>query len=180
MKIYIALLRGINISGQKKILMADLKKLLKETRLKDIVTYIQSGNIIFKSEEIKTDVLENKIREVIKNHYGFDVPVLVLTKESIVHIVENTPFDKLLEAEAERVYYTLLKNTPQKELAERLNDEDYKDEKFSITEKCVYLTSLHGYGRAKCNNNFFEKKLKVSATTRNLKTMKKLIELANY
>lgn len=180
MKIYIALLRGINVSGQKKILMADLKKLLKNTGLKDVVTYIQSGNIIFKSEEIKTDVLENKIKEVIKDYYGFDVPVLVLTKENAAYILENTPFDKLLEGEAERVYYILLKNAPLKEFTDALNNEDYKGEKFSITEKCVYLTSLHGYGRTKCNNNFFEKKLKVSATTRNLKTMKKLIELANY
>ncbi|PCJ98861.1 MAG: hypothetical protein COA50_01085 [Flavobacteriaceae bacterium] len=179
MNIYIALIRGINVSGQKKILMTDLKELLKGIGLKDVVTYIQSGNIIFSSEKMTIDILENEIKEKIKDHYGFDVPVLVLSKESVVQIVEETPFDKLLEGEKERVYYTLLKNAPSKELVAILDAHDYEGEKFYITEKCVYFTSLHGYGRAKCNNNFFEKKLKVSATTRNLKTMMKLIKLAS-
>lgn len=178
MKIYIALLRGINVAGKKKILMAELRELLTLDGYKDVLTYIQSGNIIFRYSEVPNVEIESKISKLIEEHYGFKVPVLVLSKAQLLKIVEETPYNELYQEEKERIYYTLLKNAPSNSLIDDLMKQDYESEKFSITNDCVYFTCLKGYGKAKCNNTFFEKKLKVSATTRNRKTMDKLIALA--
>ena len=67
MNTYIALLRGINVSGQKKIKMADLRLLLEENGFNNVNTYIQSGNIVFQTTEENITKLESKISEIIKN-----------------------------------------------------------------------------------------------------------------
>jgi len=91
MKTYITLLRGINVSGHKKILMADLRALLEKAGLENIKTYIQSGNVIFTSSE-KKEVLSNLISEAILKQYGWEVPVLVFTLTEIKLVLDNCPF----------------------------------------------------------------------------------------
>lgn len=178
MQTYIALLRGINVSGQKKIKMADLRQLLAQIGFEDVVTYIQSGNIVLKSEEKNPRALEKNIASEIYKSYGFDVPVLVKSKEEIQDIIENNPFDNSEDLEANRIYFVLLKAVPESDLTEALVNEIFANEKFNITANCVYLCCAKGYGNAKCDNNFFERKLKVPATTRNYRTMTKLLEMS--
>ncbi len=175
MQSHIALLRGINVSGQKKIKMADLKLLLEDLGFNDVVTYIQSGNVLFnpKAKSVKEDCAE-KISEGIKEQFGFEVPVLVKTVSEIEKILAACPFS---EEKKIASYFTLLNESPTQELMKEISQLDYSNEEFIITENCVYLFSEKGYGNAKCNNNFFEKKLKVGATTRNYRTLVKLIEL---
>lgn len=175
MKTYIVLLRGINVSGQKKVPMAELRELLTKEGFSDVQTYIQSGNVVFKSSEHKVTVIEEQIKKVIKSHFGFDVPVLLKTKEEIHDILEHSPFE---EEKKQSGYYTLLHGIPEKALVDEVAKQTYPNEEFNITNTCVYFYSAIGYGKAKCNNNFFEQKLKVSATTRNYKTMLKLLSLS--
>ncbi len=178
MRTYIALLRGINVSGQKKIRMVDLRQLLTQMGFENVVTYIQSGNIVLKSREKDLRVLEKGIAEAIHNAYGFDVPVLVKSKEEIQSIIQSNPFNNVEDLEANRVYFVLLKEVPESDLVEALGKETFPNEKFSISDNCVYLSCAKGYGNSKCDNNFFERKLKVAATTRNFRTMNKLVEMA--
>ncbi len=175
---YIALLRGINVSGQKKIKMTDLKALLVKLGLKDVVTYIQSGNVVFSSDEMKLRSLEEKIKKGISDSFGFDVPVLVKTKMELEEILQKSPYTKQEDLDAKRIYYVLLKDAPEQESIANLVQDDYPNELFSIRENCVYLNCLNGAGKAKLTNNIIERKLKVSATTRNHRTMVKLLELA--
>ncbi|MBO0330556.1 DUF1697 domain-containing protein [Muricauda sp. CAU 1631] len=174
---YIALLRGINVSGQKKIKMADLRLVLKENGLKNVKTYIQSGNIIFDSDLVDRNKLEEIMSSSILEHFGFHVPALILQKGDVEQILKANAF--LSEAEEDKLYYVLLKNVPKEELVEQFNQLQVETERFWITDTCVYLFCKNGYGRAKLNNNFVEKKLKVEATTRNHKTMLKLLEMAS-
>ncbi|GAA4275556.1 DUF1697 domain-containing protein [Aquimarina mytili] len=181
MKIYIALLRGINVSGQKKIKMIDLKAMLEGLRLTSVTTYIQSGNIVFKSEKKDTQILSDLIKNGISTRFGFDVPVLVLTPEILTNIYEENPFsDGLLSGEIEdkKMYFTLLSNPPDANAVAELMAKDFKEERFEITSKVVYFYAANGYGKTKLTNNFFEKKLKCDATTRNCKTVIKLLELS--
>jgi len=141
-------------------------------------TYIQSGNAIFKSEEKNAQRLEEKIKRGIAGTFGFDVPVLVKTRIEIEKILQESPYTKTEDLEAKRVYYALLKSSPDKESISNLTQEDYPHELFSIQNNCVYLNCLNGAGKAKLNNNLIERKLKVSATTRNHRTMLKLLELS--
>jgi len=174
---YIALLRGINVSGQKKIKMADLRQVLEENGLKNVKTYIQSGNIIFDSEPVDRSALQEKIAIIIRQQFGFDVPTLVLRKNDVEHILKANPFHE--EAEENKLYYVLLKSTPKEVLVEQFNQLQFEHEGFKITDTCVYLFCKGGYGKAKLNNNLIENKLKVEATTRNHKTMLKLLELVS-
>ncbi|HXL56115.1 MAG TPA: DUF1697 domain-containing protein, partial [Chitinophagaceae bacterium] len=95
MKIYISMLRGINVSGQKKIQMIDLKALYEALKFKDVTTYIQSGNIIFKAnEKIFDENLAIKIEEAIYKKYNFNVPVIIRSVEEMENIISVNPFLK--------------------------------------------------------------------------------------
>ena len=176
MKTYIALLRGINVSGQKKIPMAELRELLSKLGLKNVQTYIQSGNVIFESKEINVTVLENNIQKAIMVHFGFEVPILIKTPIGLQQIFDDCPFpeDKKVNS-----YFTMLYTIPDKILIEEVSKTSYPNEEFIITNDCIYFYCSIGYGKAKYNNNFFERKLKTTATARNYKTMVKLIALSS-
>ncbi|MFP2997490.1 DUF1697 domain-containing protein [Spongiivirga sp. MCCC 1A20706] len=175
MKTYVALLRGINVSGQKKILMADLRSILEENGLNNVKTYIQSGNIVFNTRDIKPDELAWKIKQCILSRYGFEVPVLVRTKQQLETILRKSPFkgEKLTKS-----YFTILHSRPKPELIQEVSNLHYEKEEIFVTPECVYGFCEIGYGKAKFSNNLFERKLKVAATTRNYRTMVKLIELS--
>ncbi len=178
MKTYIALLRGINVGGQKKIKMADLGKMMQKLGFEDVITYIQSGNLVFNSETTDRTKLADKIGTAIKVTFGFDVPVLVTSKEELEGILARSPFIDPEDIAANRIYYVLLKNEPDLQLRKGFQEVVYPNERFYITKNCVYLACSVGYGNAKLNNNVIEKKLMVASTTRNHKTMVKLIELS--
>ena len=175
MKTYIALLRGINVSGQKKIKMADLRNALEKSNFKTVKTYVQSGNIVFDSEELDSAILEERIQDVILTHFGFEVPTMVITGSKIEAILLANPY--VNRTEERNVYFVLLKQSPAKDVIEAFNQLDFVNEDFHITDACVYLCCKKGYGNAKLNNNFVERKLKVQATTRNLRTLNKLVEM---
>ena len=174
-KTFIALLRGINVSGQKKIKMAELRETLTQTGLENVQTYIQSGNIIFDSENIDSRRLAQLVYDAILKDFGFEVPTLVVGGDDIRIILDNNPFAESVEES--RLYYVLLKQPPEKDLVQQFEELKYENEDFHVTKKCVYLMCKNGYGNAKLNNNLIERKLKVEATTRNHKTMQKLLEM---
>ncbi|MGC6429925.1 MAG: DUF1697 domain-containing protein [Jejuia sp.] len=172
---YIALLRGINVSGQKKIPMAELRKILSEVGLENVQTYIQSGNVIFQSLETKKQVLTSKIQESIKACFGFEVPILVLKPEDLQQIFDSCPFP---QEKKENSYFMMLYSEADDVLVEEISKISYPNEEFLITDSAVYFYCSVGYGKAKLGNNFFERKLKVTATARNYNTMVKLLSLS--
>ena len=114
MKKYVALLRGINVSGQKKIPMADLRQALAKEGLQEVQTYIQSGNIVFDSEETDLSKISEKIEKVILDTFGFEVPTLVISQDEIAKIPTINPF---LEPgqETKALYVGFLYNEPDHE-----------------------------------------------------------------
>ncbi len=178
MQTYICLLRGINVSGQKKIKMTELKESLEKLRFKDVVTYIQSGNIVFKSGINSISDLQNKIQEIILKDFGLHVPTLVKTPQEVLEAYEHNPFRNDDAKDPKQFYIVFLKEIPRPENIAHLATYDYSPEAYILKDKIIYFYAANGAGRAKMNNNFFEKKLKVLATTRNWKTTHKLIELS--
>lgn len=174
---YIVLLRGINVSGQKIIKMPQLKAMLEALGFSEVSTYIQSGNIVLKSALPMSAEVAQIIKEGILQTFGFDVPVLAKTLPELEEIILQSPFRALDESESKKWYYVLLQETPKRELIKSLQQEQFPNEQFTIATNCVYLSCNLGYGKTKCDNNFFENKLKVSATTRNHRTMLKLLEM---
>lgn len=175
MNTYIALLRGVNVSGQKKILMAELRDLLADVGLENVQTYIQSGNVIFESSEENIQNLELNIHNAIKNYFGFEVAVLVLTPTRLKQVFDDCPFP---EEKKTNSYFTMLYDVPDNALVDEVSKLSYLNEEFVIMRNCIYFYSSIGYGRAKCNNIFFERKLKTTSTARNYKTMVKLMAMS--
>ncbi len=177
MNTFICLLRGINISGQKKIKMAYLKSYFEEIGFKKIITYIQSGNVIFNSKITDPKKIEKLIFDKIKMQYDFEVETIVKTPEELKMVLENNPFIKQNKDESKN-YVTFLFNEPAKERILVLKEKDFSPEEYFIDKNIFYFYSPNGYGNAKMNNNFIENKLKVIATTRNWQTVNKLLELS--
>jgi len=180
MQTYIALLRGINVSGQKKIKMTDLKKSLETLKFSEIITYIQSGNIVFKSDNVSIPALEKQIHNLILKDFGFDVPVLMITQDKLKTVIENNPFEKDATKDPKLFYVVFLKDMPKGENIAHLRSYDYSPEEYILDNKIIYFYAANGAGKAKMNNNFFESKLKVQATTRNWRTTHKLVTLSQY
>lgn len=178
MPVYIALLRGINV-GQKKVNMNDLKALLSAHGLSDIVTYIQSGNVLFNHRKMAAPKLEEKLSTLITDHYGFEVPVIVRTPDELVAALERNPFLKDKQIDTTRLHLTFLATAPGTEYLTKIQTYHYPPDQFHILDKNVYLHCPDGYGNTKLSNTFFEQKLKMAATTRNLKTVRELIRLAD-
>lgn len=175
MNTYIALLRGINVGGQKKVPMAELRVLFLALGFQKVETYIQSGNVVFQILEDDIDKLESSIHQAIISHFGFDVPILIKTPEMLQQIFDGCPFS---EEQTMNSYFMLLYNSPDKDLVEEISKLSNDNETFMVTGDCIYFHSAFGYGKTKFNNNFFERKLKVTATARNYKTMVKLLSLS--
>ncbi|MEP3838074.1 MAG: DUF1697 domain-containing protein [Algibacter sp.] len=175
MKTYIALLRGINVSGKKIIPMAALRDLLLKNGLENVQTYIQSGNVVFQSSEDIKKTLETTIHNAIQSQFGFEVPVLIITPKELQYVFDKCPFP---EEEKVNSYFMLPYNKPNETLVEEVSKLSYPNETFTITDNAIYFHSWVGYGKAKCSNNFFERKLKITATARNYKTIVKLLSLS--
>ena len=172
---YLSILRGINVSGQKMIKMTDLKSLYESLGFKNVITYIQSGNVVFESKNNKN--LASTIEQKIKEQFGFDVPVIIRTKDEMKVIVEQNPFLKDKKTELDKMHVTYLADIPTEEAVTNAMSYDYAPDRFVIKGKEVYVYCPNGYGNTKINNTFFENKLKVKATTRNWNTTNKLFEI---
>lgn len=176
METYIAMLRGINVSGQKIIKMTDFKVHLQDLKFIDVQTYIQSGNAVFKNKKITHKALQNKIARKILDEYGFEVGLIIKSPDELEDIIQTNPFNE--NNYLNRLYITFLSDVPTFDNLEKLKGIDYSPEEFVLKGNIIYLYSPQGYGKAKMNNNFFENKLKITATTRNWKTVNKLLEMA--
>jgi len=170
---YAAFLRGINVAGQKLIRMAALKAMMEELGYDQVSTYIQSGNILFESNEKTTASIEQIIKKGIKDTFTFDVPVIVLPVSRIVEILNNNPF-ATSGAEESKIYYTLLGSIPNNENAQRLISMANETDSFIVYENVVYIKVSVKYSDSKFSNNMIEKVLKVEATTRNHATLLKM------
>lgn len=175
---HIAILRGINVSGQKTIKMPLLKKMFEDLGFSDVQTYIQSGNVLFHHAKTDDQDLGKLIHEGILKTFGFEVPVIVLSKAEIGKVLLQNPFAKDPEKDVSKLHVTFLSQNPDKELIGKIEGAKYLPDEFIVKEKSIYLFCPAGYGQTKLHNNFFESKFKATATTRNWKTVNELVRLA--
>lgn len=173
----LSLLRGINVSGQKLIKMADLRELYESLEVEQVKSYIQSGNVVFACPEDRVETIGNEILAKIKSSYGFEVPIQIYTRDKWRGIAASHPLLDHGEAEEKYKHVTLLAEFPDKERLANLSIPDGDDGAFEIVDKVIYLSCPSGYGRTKLSNNFFESRLKVQATTRNWRSVGKLLAM---
>ena len=177
MQTYIALLRGINVSGHKIIKMEILRNVLQELDFKNISTYIQSGNIIFKSDLKDVNLLENQIASKIEEHFGFSVPVIIVLPAELKMIVKNNPFSTQKMEDPTQPYVAFLSEAPAPAALEILGSIDFGNDRFINIDKTLYLFYANSAANTKLSNAMVKNKLKVTETSRNWKTINKLIDL---
>lgn len=174
MKRYAILLRGVTPTGKNRVPMDELRAALSESGLLDVQTYIQSGNVIVKSALVQSS-LEALVHEVILRDIGADIAVIARTHEQLRRVMEGNPFP--LNAAA-RTYFSLFSVPAAAHLTEELSRLDFSPDSVRIGQDALYTLYATKHSDSKFNNNFFERKLKVSATTRNFNTMSRLMELS--
>ena len=163
---FVALLRGINLGKLNKVDMKSLKELFIELGYQDVRTYIQTGNVLFSNKEYDVQALEE---ELLKK-YGFEIPVVIRTKEELQQIILHPIFEK------EQTYVMMLKeelNEEQQALLDKLVEEEFA----VIANKNIVIHYHKSYHQTKFTNNYFEKKLGMSSTARNTNTVRKLISM---
>lgn len=177
MPTYIAMLRGINVSGQKIIKMERLRASFEGLGFTDVKTYVQSGNVVFKAPKISADSLAKKIAKEILDEYGFDVSILVRTPAELENVLKHNPLAAEAGAEDAPLYVTFLSGVAPKGGEELLKPLATAAEKFVISGSEIYLHYPKGYAETKLSNAAIEKKLGLRATTRNWRTVNALIEM---
>ena len=182
MMTYIALLRGINVGGKRIVKMAELKNVLLALGLKDVKTYIQSGNVLFRLDE-KVDVLavQGEIEKEIKRVWGFDVPVVMRSVGELEQLIKRCPFsdDEVKQAERqsgkESLYVSFMASVPGNERVNLLKAYESEHESYFVIGREVYLLFRDSIRNSKLASNL--QKVDAASTVRNWKTVNKLYEL---
>jgi uncharacterized protein (DUF1697 family) len=173
---YIAFLRGINVSGQKLIKMEALREYFQLPGFKNIVTYIQSGNVLFDTNAKDEEALRKKIEKQLQAKTGHQVTVVLRTVDEMREVISGNPFKNVAPDDSRKLYITFLSQIPDRSLHSALDTYAGEGEEFHINGREVYILT-GGYADTKFSNTFIEKKLRVAATTRNWATVNKVIEL---
>ena len=175
MAVYVSLLRGINVGGQKKIKTEELLALYDSLGLKNVRTYVQSGNVIFDSNTDDPETVKAKVEAKLRDALGYDVAAFVYTVPQLKKIIEFEPF-KGQEKEGTSFLVTFLASAPAK-FPLQLPLTIPKSTAQIISSKGTAVFSVtHGGGEGGMPNPYLESKLKVKATTRNLNTIGEIVE----
>jgi uncharacterized protein (DUF1697 family) len=178
MPIYIAMLRGINVGGHKKVPMNQLRAMFEGLGFERVRTYIQSGNVIFEAAKSVPPNLSMRIEEKILAEFGFPSSVITRTPEEMGKAIQGNPFVKESRIDPAKVYVAFLSHGPKAEAVKKLESLASKSEQLRHSGREVYLYYRDGMGRAKLTGSVLEKVLTVTATARNWNTVNKLYELA--
>lgn len=171
---YVILLRGVMPTGKNKVLMAPLRESLAAAGLKNVQTYIQSGNVVAASS-LSQKRVEGLVHDVIAERFAGDIAVLARSAGRFREVLARNPFP---DAELSRLYFCILAETPETARVRDLTAQDHSPDHLRIIGDVAYLNYATRYSDSKLNNNFIERKLGVVATTRNYNTVARLVELS--
>lgn len=174
---YISLLRGINVGGKNSLSMEVIKSVYAMLGLQNIQTYVQSGNIIFNSTH-EAEALSEMISNGIARISSLSIEVIIREYDAWKEMIRHNPFAGREEINEKHIYFTLLKRDPAHDLLKGISHQDFLPDEWHYFDETIYLHCPGGYGRTKLDNNFFERKLNVPATTRNRNTVLELLEMA--
>lgn len=176
MNTYIALFRGINVGGKSILRMKDLKVLLEDPGLQSVKTYIQSGNVVFRSEDRSATQLAGEIGEAIRRKRGFEPHVLLLEKEEMKSAMAANPFPAA-ESEPKSLHLYFLAAVPDHPDVKELESFRKESERFVLDGNVFYLHAPDGIGRSKLAARA-ERLIGVPMTGRNWRTVCKIMTLA--
>jgi uncharacterized protein (DUF1697 family) len=174
---HLALLRGINVSGHNMIKMDTLKKLLEDIQFQNVETYIQSGNVFVETTEENPNSVGFTIKQEIFKQLGFDVPAIVISKSDLEKCLTNNPFFKEKNVDTKKLYVAFISKELNNNALNDLKISQFKPDEAYIDENRIYMKLETGAAKTKLTQKYIEKKLNVTATSRNWNTVNKLLEM---
>lgn len=175
---YAALLRGINVGGNRKLPMADLRALMADLGYTRVATHLQSGQAVFAAGQGDEDSLAGEISRAITGRFGYDVDVLVRDHAYLKSVVDNCPFPAA-ELEPKQLHVTYFSGAVDADRYAEVDAAAFLPEEFRLGDRALYLYSPDGLGRSKLAEQLGRARLTkgVIATSRNWNTVTKLVEL---
>jgi uncharacterized protein (DUF1697 family) len=175
---WVALLRGVNVGGGNKVRMAELRATFEELGHTDVATYVNSGNVVFSAAaaDVTESSLVESITAAIVDRHGLDVPVVVRAADDLARIAEGHPDDGG-PIEPKYLHVVFLDAAPSTDRT--LDAEPYEPDRFVVDGREIYSTYPDGSGRSKLTVEVFERAFGVTATARNLNTVRKLAALTD-
>jgi uncharacterized protein (DUF1697 family) len=177
-KTFVALLRGINVGGKSLISMAELRALFSLLGFEDVATYIQSGNVVFRSTTADEGAVVAKLEREIAGAFAVSPSVLLRTPGELEAIAASNPFLSR-KADLSKLHVVFLDRAPAASAAAELDPERSTPDEFALEGRELFLHLPNGAGRSKLKLDYFERVLGVRATQRNWNTLLKLIELSH-
>ena len=173
---WVALLRGINVGGANRLPMADLRATMQVLGLKNVATYIQSGNVVFDTPGSDTsgeETLARRMREAIAERHGVDVPVVLRSADELLHSVTAHPAAES-GIDPKLLHVLFLDREPSADTSVPIDPHQFEPDHWTITGREIYVTYPNDSARSKLTIDVFERALGVAATARNLNTVRKL------
>jgi uncharacterized protein (DUF1697 family) len=173
---YAALIRGINVGGNKKLAMADLRELMSSLGYTDVTTYIQSGNVVFTSARDDPAKLEREIEHRMAQDNGLEVSVLIRSQEELAAVIDGNPF-RDATARPTEVHVFFLSAPPDEQRLREIDPRQFEPDEYRLGDRVLYLRCPNGVGRSKLANFPWERRLGLRATSRNWNTVAKLLSM---
>lgn len=173
----VALLRGINVGGGNKIAMAELRAIAGGLGWANVATYIQTGNVVFDAESADEATLAAALAEALSEKADLSVPIVVRPAPDLVRIANSHPMAES-EADHRLLHVQLLDRVPDPERVELVAVDGFRPDTWVLDGREVYAHYPGGSGRSKLSIEVFERAWGVTATARNLRTIRKLAEMA--
>jgi len=178
MAVIISMLRGVNLGPHNRLKMEELRALYDSLKLRDAQSYVQSGNVIFRSEEKNLQELARRIEGAIEKKFRFRPPVILRTTAELREAIAKNPFAKRREIEASKLLVTFLDRDPGKEAREQALKIDTAPEELRMQGREVYIYFPNGMARPKMKWAAIERVLKTQWTGRNWNSVQKMLEMA--
>ena len=178
MSVVISFLRGVNVGGHHKIKMDALRALYESLKLRDPQTYIQSGNVVFRTGERDLGKLARRLEDAIEQTFGFRPDVMLRTAPELRDAVAGSPFLARQSIEPGKVAVIFLAAEPSPECCEKLLQIQAEPEEVHICGRELYIYFPNGMGRPKLSPPLLERTLRTSGTGRNWNTVTRLLEMA--
>lgn len=178
MTVIISMLRGMNLGPHNRVKMVDLRALYESLKLRDAQSYVQSGNVIFRTDEKDVSALAKRIEAGIEKRFGFRTPVILRTPTELREAIAKNPFAKRHEIEPSKLLVTFLDRDPGKEIREQVLKINTEPEELQMEGREVYIYFPNGMGRPKMKWAAIERVLKTQWTGRNWNSVQKMSEMA--
>jgi uncharacterized protein (DUF1697 family) len=172
---YAALLRGINVGGRSKVPMSELAELFRSLGHQDVVTYIQSGNVVFSSPRTPGTIVHG-LEDGIAGRFGLPVRVMLRDRRELAQVEDANPFAGAA-GEPSRLHVVYLERAPSRGATAKLDPDRSPGDAFAVSGREVYLHLPNGAGRTKLTLDYLERTLGLAGTQRNWSTLVRLIEL---